>query len=369
LAERVIRAASRRDPADAILRETLKSERGLSREAASCVSRAVFAYYRWRGWLDQHEPLCVQIETALDLAARFSKESRSFSDAEIVARSVPQWVTAEVTLTPAWARSLQAQPKLWLRARPGEAAALATSLGGCHLLSDAVSTEILEYRGPEDLFRTSAFQEGRFEIQDISSQAVGLVCAPQAGETWWDACAGEGGKTLHFSDLMRNKGIIWASDMVAWRLQKLKRRAARAAVFNYRTILWDGRAKLPTRTKFDGVLVDAPCSGIGTWQRNPHARWNTTPEDVNELGALQAELLVNASGAVKSGGKLIYAVCTLARSETVAVIERFEQLRPEFQRLELSNPLAGQRQFVSELWLWPQEFGGNGMFVAAWLRN
>ena len=152
-------------------------------------------------------------------------------------------------------------------------------------------------------------------------------------------------------------------------LQKLKKRTARAKVFNYRADEWNGGRKLPTRTKFDGVLVDAPCSGIGTWQRNPHARWNTTPEDVNELGALQAELLVNASGAVKSGGKLIYAVCTLARSETVAVIERFEQLRPEFQRLELSNPLAGQRQFVSELWLWPQEFGGNGMFVAAWLRN
>ncbi|MGC8000561.1 hypothetical protein ACP3XN_24520, partial [Salmonella enterica] len=82
---------------------------------------------------------------------------------------------------------------------------------------------------------------------------------------------------------MENSGLIWASDRAAWRLQKLKRRTARAKVFNYRVAMWDGGVKLPTKTKFDGVLVDAPCSGLGTWQRNPHARWTTTPGDVAEL--------------------------------------------------------------------------------------
>src|SRR5205823_5977071 len=126
--------------------------------------------------------------------------------------------------------------------------------------------EALVYEGETDLFRTPEFHAGEFEIQDLSSQAVGWLCDPKPGETWWDACAGEGGKLLHLSDLMQNKGLIWASDRAAWRLQKLKRRTARAKVFNYRAALWDGGAKLPTKTKFDGVLVDAPCSGLGTWR-------------------------------------------------------------------------------------------------------
>ncbi len=97
------------------------------------------------------------------------------------------------------------------------------------------------YEGAEDLFRTAEFHAGEFELQDISSQIVGWICDPQPGETWWDACAGEGGKTLHLCDLMRGKGLVWASDRAAWRLQKLKReRAARARVFNYRAALWDG---------------------------------------------------------------------------------------------------------------------------------
>src|SRR5882672_1294244 len=103
---------------------------------------------------------------------------------------------------------------------------------------------------------------------------------------------------------MQNKGLIWATDRAAWRLDSLKRRAARARIFNYRARLWDGGPKLPTKTKFDGVLLDAPCSGIGTWQRNPHARWTTTVDDLRELGELQRRLLSNVAPATQLGGKL-----------------------------------------------------------------
>src|SRR4029077_5055580 len=137
------------------------------------------------------------------------------------------------------------------------------------------------------------------------------ICAPEPAQTVWDACAGEGGKTLHLSDLMQNKGLIWASDRAEWRLQILKRRAARAGVFNYRPKLWNGGPKLPTKTLFDIVLLDAPCSGIGTWQRNPHGRWTTTPDDIYELAELQSRLLSPAAAAVNPGGKLIYSACTL----------------------------------------------------------
>jgi 16S rRNA (cytosine967-C5)-methyltransferase len=232
--------------------------------------------------------------------------------------------------------------------------------------ADSVVPDAIEYRGSEDLFRMPAFHAGEFEIQDIASQIVSLLCAPKPGETWWDACAGEGGKTLHLSDLMENKGMIWASDRAEWRLKRLKQRTARAKVFNYRAALWDGDARLPTKTKFDGVLVDAPCSGIGTWQRNPHARWTTTLDDVRELAEIQKQLLLNASSALKPGGKLIYAVCTLTRTETDGVADFCSQALSGFALTALpvlpnEQPAASARRQI-----WPQQFFGNGMFVAAW---
>jgi 16S rRNA (cytosine967-C5)-methyltransferase len=229
--------------------------------------------------------------------------------------------------------------------------------------------DTLEYHGRSDLFRTSEFHAGEFEVQDLSSQAVGLICAPRSKETWWDACAGEGGKMLHLSDLMENRGLIWASDRVAWRLAQLKRRAARAGVFNYRAVAWDGGPRLPTKTKFDGVLVDAPCSGIGTWHRNPHARWTTTAEDVKELSDVQQRILRHAAAAVKPGGKLVYAACTLADLETTRVVEGFERHCGKFERLAVRNPLAPGLTPGRILSLWPQESGGNGMCVAAWVRT
>jgi 16S rRNA (cytosine967-C5)-methyltransferase len=232
----------------------------------------------------------------------------------------------------------------------------------------------VHYKGEEDLFRRAEFHAGEFEIQDIASQAVGLLCAPKPGETWWDACAGEGGKLLHLSDLMENKGLIWASDRAAWRLKNLKRRTARAKAFNYRAALWDGGTKLPTKTKFDGVLVDAPCSGVGTWQRNPHARWTTTLEDVAELAEVQKRLLAHVAPSVKTGGKLIYSVCTLTRSETEDVIKTFNENQSEFEPLALPDIIpAEERQSLltssPTMTIWPQDLGGNGMFVAAWRRS
>jgi len=369
LAERIILGADRQHPADAVLRQELKSQKGLAPGEATRVSAAVFAYYRWYGWLDAGHPVTKKIQRALELSARFAKSPQSFSDSELVNRSVPAWVQQEVQVTTSWARALQSEPELWLRARPGQGKVLARKLGHCSPFAHDYCANILRYSGHADLFRTKEFHAGEFELQDISSQAVGLICSPQAGQTWWDACAGEGGKTLHLSDMMENRGLIWASDRAAWRLRKLRRRAARARVFNYRAVEWDGGDQLSTRTKFDGVLVDAPCSGIGTWQRNPHARWTTTARDVQELSRLQQQLLRNASAAVKSGGKLIYAACTLARAETVVVAETFERAGADFQRVDFQNPLAPESAAAAQLYVLPQQFGGNGMFVAVWRRH
>ncbi|MEY2427345.1 MAG: rRNA (cytosine967-C5)-methyltransferase [Verrucomicrobiota bacterium] len=369
LAAAVIQKSNRERPADGELRAALKSQGGLSRDDSWRVSRAVFAYYRWLGWLDRRNPLPFQIEQGLELAEAFANEPKRFSDDQLVERAAPAWVKSEMEASPAWARAIQSEPKLWLRARPGQGRALAAKLGDCISFGAGPLADALEYRGTQDLFRTPEFHAGEFELQDISSQAAGIVCAAAPGQTWWDACAGEGGKTLQLSDLMENKGMIWASDRAEWRLRKLKQRTARARVFNYRTALWNGGPKLPTRTKFDGVLVDAPCSGIGTWQRNPHARWTTTARDISELSALQTDLLLNAAASVKPGGRMIYSVCTLARSETIEVAAAFEKQSPGFERLEASHPLEAKSSKATEFCLWPQDLGGNGMFIALWKKK
>ena len=366
----VIGEASRELPADAMLRAKLKCAETISRWDARAVSRAVFTYYRWRGWVDAARPLADQLRYALELATSFEQRPSSISDADLIRQAVPEWISKHMTVTADWARSLQGLPKLWLRAKRGQGLKLAQALGESWIPDEPEFADAVAFSGVEDLFRAPEFQAGEFEVQDIASQAVGLLCDPQPGETWWDACAGEGGKTLHFSNLMQNKGLIWASDRAAWRLKQLKLRTGRAQCFNYRAAIWDGGVKLPTKTKFDGVLVDAPCSGVGTWQRNPHARWTTDENDVRELAAVQTNLLLHAARGVKPGGKLIYSVCTLTRAETSAVADAFAKVSPDFTPLPLSalTDSRGKKIHSAEgrLTIWPHDLGGNGMFIAAW---
>jgi 16S rRNA (cytosine967-C5)-methyltransferase len=369
IAAEVIRKTGRDKPADAALREVLKSLRDLAPFDATEIARTVFIYYRWHVWLREERGVEAKMRLALRLNQRFQDDETGVPLSELRAKAVPAWTAEFLEVSDDWLRSLQREPKLWLRAKRGQAAALAEKLPGAEispLLPDA-----LLFGGEMDLFKTPEFHAGEFEIQDIASQMVGLLCASQPGETWWDTCAGEGGKTLHLSDLMQNKGLLWASDRAEWRLQKLKRRAGRAKVFNYRSVFWDGGAKLPTKTKFDGVLVDAPCSGIGTWQRNPQARWTTTPEDVRELSEIQRRLLTHVAPGVKPGGKLIFSVCTLSRAETTEVAEAFNAGQPDFEPLTFPEIKFNGRVVpgAASFTIWPPDLDGNGMFIAGWRRK
>ncbi|MBK9140348.1 MAG: RsmB/NOP family class I SAM-dependent RNA methyltransferase [Verrucomicrobia bacterium] len=368
VAESVIRASDASRPADKVLRDTLRSHRGLEPDETAAVARAVFSYFRWLPWLDPAQPPAERIEAAVALADRFARDPQAWP-ADDLRRAVPDWVGEFMDLTPGWLRALQTEPVLWLRARRGTGAKLAERLEHCQPAGTGELADALLYSGREDLFRSPEFHAGDFELQDLHSQAVALICAPRPGETWWDACAGEGGKTLHLSALMENQGQLWASDRADWRLNNLKRRAARAGVFNYRMQVWDGSEELPTRTLFDGVLVDAPCSNLGTWHRNPHARWTCSANDIAELAQLQAVLLDHAAMAVKAGGKLIYSVCTLTRPETTEIAASFGAQHPDFVPLELSNPLDPAAPPASQIWLRQEDRPGNGMFIAAWRRQ
>jgi 16S rRNA (cytosine967-C5)-methyltransferase len=369
IAAEVIRKTGRDKPADAALREVLKQHRELAPFDATEIAKTVFIYYRWHVWLREERGVESKMWLALRLDERFRANESNVPLAELRAKAVPAWTAESMEVNDDWLRSLQRQPKLWLRAKRGQAEALAGKLFAADvspLLPDA-----LVFDGEADLFKSPEFHAGEFEIQDIASQMVGLLCDPQPGETWWDTCAGEGGKTLHLSDLMQNKGLLWASDRAEWRLQKLKRRTGRAKVFNYRSAFWDGGKKLPTKTKFDGVLVDAPCSGIGTWQRNPQARWTTTVDDVRELSEIQRNLLANVAPSVKPGGKLIFSVCTLTRAETTEVMEAFNASQPDFDPLIFPEIKLNDRTVAgaSSVAIWPQDLGGNGMFIAGWRRK
>lgn len=359
-AAQILAGISADQRADTALRFYFENHRQLPPAAKRAISQAVFVYFRWLSWLEPKASPQKRLEQAVALHERFSADPKSVKAEALAALAVPAWLATEMEVSADYLRQLQRDPALWIRARPGQGAALAKSLTACETTER--SPDALRFTGTQDLFRTEQFQSGQFEIQDLASQLVGLAAAPKPGETWWDACAGEGGKTLHLADLMANKGTVWATDRNAKRIDTLKRRAARAKLFNYRTDFWDGGSMLPTKTKFDGILLDAPCSGVGTWQRNPHARWTTTPADVHELAATQALLLKNVSGSLKPGGRLIYSVCTLTRSETAAVADKFTAAHPELEPL----PILGLGPRVT---LWPQELNANGMFIAAWRKK
>ncbi len=399
----VLKTISVDQRADTALRFYFEAHRYLQPLARRAISHAVFVYFRWFSWLDPKAPPQQRLDHALVLHQRFTADPKTIKPEALAALAVPAWLASEMTLTADYLRQLQRDPALWIRARPGKAAGLAKSLFACEPSGSAQSKvpgsgqgtgttpspaknskpetqdpeiggasfavpDALRFTGTQDLFKTEQFKTGEFEIQDLGSQLVGRAAAPLPGETWWDACAGEGGKTLHLADLMMNKGLIWATDRNDKRLDTLKRRAARAKLFNYRTALWDGSARLPTKTKFDGILLDAPCSGVGTWQRNPHARWSTTPDDVRELAATQLALLNHIAGSLKPNGRLIYAVCTLTRSETTAVADAFSAAHPEFEPHPLPIAPASSAD-ASRVFIWPQDWNANGMFIAAWRRK
>jgi 16S rRNA (cytosine967-C5)-methyltransferase len=358
-------------PADAALRDYMARNTSLGSVGRRSVSRAVFTYFRWLNWLDPRDPAQKRVIQALELQARFDRDPASMKPETLAARVVPPWLSQEMEVSQEFLARLQREPTLWIRAKIATKAAVAKALGSCKppvlpaFLRSPDDLAAFRYEGTSDLHLTPGFKAGDFEIQDLSSQMVGHACQAASGETWWDACAGEGGKTLHLCDLMRNKGMLWATDRSLRRLAILKKRAARARMFNYRSAAWTGAAAAPFRTKCDGVLVDAPCSGVGTWQRNPHARWTTDLADVLELAAVQASLLSFAAKSVKPGGRLVYSVCTLTRSETTGVADGFQAAHPDFEAAPL--PIcAGEG--ATRLTLNPQDLGANGMFIAAWRR-
>lgn len=188
----------------------------------------------------------------------------------------------------------------------------------------------------KNVFTSPAFKEGLFEVQDASSQAVAQFLQLKNGMKVIDACAGAGGKTLHISALMQNKGKVIALDTVQWKLDELKKRARRAGASNIETRLIDSTKAIERlQNTADRLLLDVPCSGLGVLKRNPDAKWKLNLEFVERMRALQHKILRDYSVMLKKGGVMVYSTCSILPSENERQITRFvEDQSQTFEFLE-----------------------------------
>ena len=212
------------------------------------------------------------------------------------------------------------------------------------------------------------FAEGFWMVQESSAQWVSHWLDPQPGETIADACAAPGGKTLHLAELMQNQGTLLAADRTAARLKKLQENIDRLGITCIEVHQGDSRHQPQWNDRCDRVLVDAPCSGLGTLHRHADGRWTQTPETVNGLVQIQGELLRSAASWVKPGGVLVYATCTLNPAENEIQIQSFLADRPQWHidRPSLSTPIALlETTETTPGWVkvWPHHTEMDGFFI------
>lgn len=204
----------------------------------------------------------------------------------------------------------------------------------------------------KNVFRTQAFQNGWFEVQDLSSQLVAPALDVKEGMRVIDTCAGAGGKTLHLASLMKNKGQIIALDIHEWKLKELKRRAKRAGVHNIETRAIESSKTIKRlHNGADAVLIDAPCSGLGVLKRNPDAKWKLDLDFIERVKKEQADILEKYSKIVRENGTLVYATCSIL---------------PEENELQVKKFLAHNTNFKleNEQIILPNKTGNDGFYIA-----
>ena len=219
------------------------------------------------------------------------------------------------------------------------------------------------------------FKEGAIEVQDEGSQVLAQLVGARRGEMVVDFCAGAGGKTLALGAIMRNTGRLYAFDVSEKRLTKLKPRLARSGLSNVHPVViaHERDAKVKRLAgKIDRVLVDAPCSGMGTLRRNPDVKWRQQAEGVAELTEKQAAILDGAARLVKFGGRLVYATCSLLDEENDAIAAQFLATHPDFDLVPMHQVLAEQRialEMGDYLKMMPHKHGTDGFFAAVFERK
>jgi len=240
---------------------------------------------------------------------------------------------------------------------------------GIAAMPGTLSPLAIRLREKPALAKHPLFLEGAFEVQDEGSQLLGYLMEPKRGEMVVDFCAGAGGKTLLLGALMKNTGRLYAYDVSDKRLSKLKPRLARSGLSNVHPARIDHERDTKIKRlagKADRVLVDAPCSGLGTLRRNPDLKWRQNEDSVAELAVKQAAILDAAAKLVRPGGRVVYATCSLLTAENDAIIEAFLTSHPEFTLTPASGVLARHGVMLEGdfLRLLPHRHNTDGFFAA-----
>ncbi len=351
------------------IQKLLTSNRAFGSRDRRLYRELIYTTLRYLPWiepsLDSHPDLATRLIAwlAADSPATEKFRSALLSDWPAPPASVAEksaFISQQLDLPtplppplPAWFRSpdhcpaafesphvdvLLTRAPLWLRLQTPDTSIVTdefTRLNWRYEFSPVLPTA-LQLLDEVDVTKTSAFTNGLVEIQDLGSQLLLASAALSRGGRWLDACAGAGGKTLQLAHLLGPTAEIHAHDIRPAALAELSARAQRAHLQNIRIL-----RPAPAATElYDGVLVDAPCSGSGTWRRAPHLKWTTTPAQIAEASALQQQLLVRFAQHVRPGGQLLYATCSLSHVENESVISTFLATHPTFALLPPARPFA-----------------------------
>lgn len=374
------------------------------------ISESCFALFRWYGWLratlpgglparpDESKKFCQALAAALWLQEHndfpmfdYLLERSDLESSYITAtppefkgkikglgnffkirkldlrQLIPDWLSAMIPdniQVETLIETLQTRPPVWIRTQARMQADVQKQLND-HSIDYAVHpicANAMKILSPTfKATQLEGYSSGQFEIQDLASQCIGLACQVQPGDTWWDVCAGSGGKTLLMADALQGQGRVVATDIRDHVLVQLNKRAKRTG---YRNIVVDDLADVcASKDVFDGVLIDAPCSCTGVWRRSPDIKWTTTVNDIANYIQTQLEIFQMAAPKVKAGGFLVYATCSLTVQENEAMIDQFLKLYSDFRLVDFDDPLTGQPMPGMQRIPF-QPFDNDAMFVA-----
>lgn len=398
-------------PADAKLGAFFRGHRELGTKDRAFIAESVYGVLRRKRWLahlaDGEDPrkllvawlVRVQGSSLRDLDEVLNKQQKEWAQ-EIKARSVDGLSLAEQVDLPDWlwerllaqygesealaiARSMHQSAALDLRVntvktnRADVLARFAAESAQSGFTAQATPYAPNGIRLPQrmGINRHVLFTEGRVEVQDEGSQLLSHLLAPKRGDMVADFCAGAGGKSLAIGALMRNTGRIYAFDVSEKRLHNLGQRLKRSGLSNLHSQVISGEQDPKLKRlngKFDRVLVDAPCSGLGTLRRNPDLKWRQMPQDIEEMSVKQASILARAAKLVKPGGRLVYATCSLLREENEQIAEGFLASHADFRQVNASEVLAQQQITLDTgdyLKLLPHLHQTDGFFAAVFERQ
>ncbi len=362
------------EPADRFLSRFFRSHKQFGSRDRRCIMAAVFAFFRWRGWIRKLIPVA-EAPSERDLALALTAEGANTSllsallerafpgtDAnELLAVSlpeqrlaklseckdsltdsdlVPDWTISRVPehVRGAWLHSLRTRPAVWLRSNRRSGDDLTERLREAGFLAERhkrLPTAIRLANRNVNLIDFPPFRNGDFEVQDFSSQCIGEAAPVRPGSVWWDCCAGAGGKTLQLAS--RGAGRVVASDARAHILKEIVRRARRIPLRNIQF----ADVSRAARRRFEGVLADVPCSASGRWRRNPEMRWILSEEELAGLVRTQEKILDQAADAVAPNGFLVYGTCSVFQDENEDIVRRFLARREDFSLHPFPDPVRG----------------------------